>query len=1408
MTYFLAKTVVEQDNILNTTSGSFLEPDKETVLFGRPSSIEVFRETELGVLTSVHKQPLFDKLLALARIAAQPCTLDEQCSRDLDLPILLLESQRLAVLRYDAGLHRFANMISVDLQAAGLPRYLHGSILEVHERSRDVALATREGDIAVFRGAGDLLCSFLAPLTHQFPMSHLACEPPQYHDPRIVKDICFVAVEPDACGLLVVLVELERDDHTFERQLHWLQVKSDCLAHLKRMDLDNGSNGHSGYSQLLPAPWPRGVLLLSSLRLMHIVFDASILAATANVTAELHDHIKPHFEHMYSHSLRAFKEVDLNVVACWQSTNYSGGVMLLCLDTCKLLVDVERSHSEEEEILLATPRVIGKPAGKVDVTNRNCRPIFLSSGAFLLRTAASTVELHAPCELTAGEQREMYGVSQRLGHPATIVDATMCDLTGLSQPQVYAVSTGGLRGSDACGMRVMHAGLVVETLFKSPANYQGVTGLWSIPFAPADASSALIIISFASGSRAMTAGSTLSDVTDLIDLECNSQTLAAGSIGNLLAVQVTSEGVFLCSLHSLWPGTASRSYPHKSMLPEDMRPRKRSSPSDEDVHLDFTSSEESVSPRLAHADGARSSADSAAEPTEAFSSLHLEALPEGRDRGMVWVPPGGATTSCACIREGIVVLACPQLKSLTALALIHSADVESPSSSGKRKRCAPSLHMVEAAQIGMPAEVSCIDAMDAPKGLGCPGGLMFAVGTYERAVELLLLDRHHSSTNGTCWHFQRLCRLQHAALSPVLHSSGMPPNLTDLPESVLLLEGAPQQSQMQVLVGWRSGLVMQIDVRPAHAQETDVAIDEAAGRMSACLRLLPQVQSATQSSTAPDVSECAWEMKIVCVRRFTALPTRLIPLPTGMQAHALAVGERVSLLKFSPCSGKIQLDMLALADISHAVPLLDVSESGGKSGGPKRCRLLVADGDGSLRLLELEAGSTRRTREFSLAGMPKCIAVHQPHQPSATMVVLVNSWNDTNASSDSHEDHPHPPRSSLVLVDAASGAVKSVFQLPADQLATCITSLGTSFSASKQDLQARAYFAVGAMVSVITDAQLFGPNPLIRSCVTVFAADPGGIHPIAKVSLPDPVTAVCHFRDRQILAAVGQRVACFECAEDLCTSRMETIAWTPTREEIRSLSVSEQGIIAAAGETQSVTLYTCTAEDGFEVLCADPHSRNAVSCLVGPSRPEGLQSAVCLDAHGGVYSLQYEPSERCLERNMHMDMHFHCRGTGGRILPGSLRCDGAASPAGTMGPWVVCTEEGSVMQLSPVAAEDYAVLAAVEAAMARTTLTAPVSGGSHSAFRSAVEGSAGGSRALAQSLAGGSMRAVDADFIVQLDELPEAEVQHVLDSVNDHDLPCIQAAGHGGLMSKGPFLVRARSLPYVMDLLDRVLSTY
>lgn len=50
---------------------------------------------------------------------------------------------------------------------------------------------------------------------------------------------------------------------------------------------------------------------------------------------------------------------------------------------------------------------------------------------------------------------------------------------------------------------------------------------------------------------------------------------------------------------------------------------------------------------------------------------------------------------------------------------------------------------------------------------------------------------------------------------------------------------------------------MQIDARPAHLQATNVAIDEATGRMSACLSLLPQACHASNISSLA-VQNCGY----------------------------------------------------------------------------------------------------------------------------------------------------------------------------------------------------------------------------------------------------------------------------------------------------------------------------------------------------------------------------------------------------------------------------------------------------------------------------------------------------------------------------------------------------------------------
>lgn len=80
----------------------------------------------------------------------------------------------------------------------------------------------------------------------------------------------------------------------------------------------------------------------------------------------------------------------------------------------------------------------------------------------------------------------------------------LCYTEAVAIVQVYAVS--GTSPTASGSLHVLHGSQVVDTLFQSAPDYQGVTGLWAIPMTPTEVCAALIIISFASGSRAMTAG--------------------------------------------------------------------------------------------------------------------------------------------------------------------------------------------------------------------------------------------------------------------------------------------------------------------------------------------------------------------------------------------------------------------------------------------------------------------------------------------------------------------------------------------------------------------------------------------------------------------------------------------------------------------------------------------------------------------------------------------------------------------------------------------------------------------------------------------------------------------------------------------------------------------------------------
>lgn len=68
MAHFLAKTAVDSGIIINAVCGRFLSTDQEALLLARITSVEVSAECEPGVLTTVHKQPVHDKIFALSML--------------------------------------------------------------------------------------------------------------------------------------------------------------------------------------------------------------------------------------------------------------------------------------------------------------------------------------------------------------------------------------------------------------------------------------------------------------------------------------------------------------------------------------------------------------------------------------------------------------------------------------------------------------------------------------------------------------------------------------------------------------------------------------------------------------------------------------------------------------------------------------------------------------------------------------------------------------------------------------------------------------------------------------------------------------------------------------------------------------------------------------------------------------------------------------------------------------------------------------------------------------------------------------------------------------------------------------------------------------------------------------------
>ena len=145
MTRFLAATRVDSSNVLRCLVGRFHKSCDSAILWGYSDRVELYHEEPHGGLLLFHKQHTHDKLLELGFLHGQPDGLENDpqvtgCNhasssnsraqftlyrdeadfrskrenevlcmvdQDLDMPVLLFASHRVAVLRFEHELQRY-----------------------------------------------------------------------------------------------------------------------------------------------------------------------------------------------------------------------------------------------------------------------------------------------------------------------------------------------------------------------------------------------------------------------------------------------------------------------------------------------------------------------------------------------------------------------------------------------------------------------------------------------------------------------------------------------------------------------------------------------------------------------------------------------------------------------------------------------------------------------------------------------------------------------------------------------------------------------------------------------------------------------------------------------------------------------------------------------------------------------------------------------------------------------------------------------------------------------------------------------------------------------------------------------------------------------------------------------------
>ena len=122
---------------------------------------------------------------------------------------------------------------------------------------------------------------------------------------------------------------------------------------------------------------------------------------------------------------------------------------------------------------------------------------------------------------------------------------------------------------------------------------------------------------------------------------------------------------------------------------------------------------------------------------------------------------------------------------------------------------------------------------------------------------------------------------------------------------------------LQVLLGLRNGTMLQLTASHTHSASESIN----PGPFPHLTPSLPP--SATAPFSTPQLQSDPPQLQLAAMKHLGSLPVVLIPLPTavGLVGTSLALSDQMALLSSAPGTGRAVASPLAVAGVTHAVPL-------------------------------------------------------------------------------------------------------------------------------------------------------------------------------------------------------------------------------------------------------------------------------------------------------------------------------------------------------------------------------------------------------------------------------------------------------------------------------------------------------